>query len=267
MTEALKDISDESLKYAIDANQIAAYFLFGSGLGTEGEQREDITWFITGVPHMVFNGVLHARFDNESANVKIPEIIEKFKSRKLPMMWWTGPMSSPDDLPTLLKRHGLKPGGYQPGMAIKLDTLEPVSTTDFIVVQAETKDHLEEWSIPVQSGFDLPEVARQALVNHFYGLFESNDDRFFHFIAQKNGQTIASSSLFLGAGVAGLYYVATLPEFKRQGIGKTMTLIPYQLAREKGYHIGVLQSTEAGLGLYKKLGFKKYCELGRFVLL
>ena len=65
--------------------------------------------------------------------------------------------------------------------------------------------------------------------------------------------------LYLGAGVAGIYNVATLQEVRRQGIGSALTVAPLLQARAWGYHIGTLQSTPMGLHLYYRLGFREYC--------
>jgi predicted acetyltransferase len=76
---------------------------------------------------------------------------------------------------------------------------------------------------------------------------------------------VASSTLFLGAGVAGLYYVATLPAFRGQGIAAAMTVTPLLEARQMGMRVGVLQASDQGKGLYRRLGFETYCTLRRFI--
>ena len=62
----------------------------------------------------------------------------------------------------------------------------------------------------------------------------------------------------LGAGVAGLSSVATVPEARRQGIGTAVTLHLLEQARAMGYRIGVLFSSDMAVGVYRKLGFREY---------
>jgi GNAT superfamily N-acetyltransferase len=56
-----------------------------------------------------------------------------------------------------------------------------------------------------------------------------------------------------------------LPHARRKGIGATITLKPLHQAREMGYRVGVLQATEMGIGVYRRLGFEKYCQIGHYV--
>jgi ribosomal protein S18 acetylase RimI-like enzyme len=79
-----------------------------------------------------------------------------------------------------------------------------------------------------------------------------------HYLGWLNGKPVATASLVLGGGVAGIYNVMTIPEVQRQGIGSLMTAVPLQEARAMGYRIGVLQSTKMGINLYRRLGFQEY---------
>ena len=87
---------------------------------------------------------------------------------------------------------------------------------------------------------------------------------FQHYLGFRDGEPVVTSTLFLGAGVVGIYNVATLPEARRQGYGSVMTLGPLYQARQMGYCAGVLQSSAMGYPVYRKLGFQRLCQMDYF---
>ena len=85
-----------------------------------------------------------------------------------------------------------------------------------------------------------------------------------NYLGYLNGQPVATSCIFFGGGVAGMYSVSTLPEARGRGIGSAMTLRPLDQARERGYRIGILQSSAMGYNVYKRIGFRHLCQIENF---
>ena len=76
-------------------------------------------------------------------------------------------------------------------------------------------------------------------------------------VGYRNGTAVSSASALIHGGAAGLYAVATLPEFERQGFGEAMVRHAVQwAAEERGAKISVLQSTREGEKLYHRLGYQ-----------
>lgn len=61
--------------------------------------------------------------------------------------------------------------------------------------------------------------------------------------------------MFLSAGVAGSYNVATLVAERRRGYGGAITLATLHAARDAGYEVAVLQASADGEPVYARLGF------------
>jgi GNAT superfamily N-acetyltransferase len=122
---------------------------------------------------------------------------------------------------------------------------------------------LKQWVSTLFSGFELPHSSGGALFDLLLDL--GFDLPLRHYVGLLNGEPIATAELFLGAGVAGIYGVVTVPEARRQGIGAALTLSPLLEARAMGYRIGILHSSEMGLELYRRLGFQEYCKMSHYV--
>ena len=81
-----------------------------------------------------------------------------------------------------------------------------------------------------------------------------------HYLGLLDGTPVATTTVFLAAGVAGVYFVMTVPEARRRGIGAAIT---YAALREAGAvaEYGVLGSSPAGRSVYAGLGFREYCTI------
>ena len=85
-----------------------------------------------------------------------------------------------------------------------------------------------------------------------------------HYLGYLDDKPVATSDLFLSAGVAGVQFVSTLREARGQGLGTALTLAPLLEAREMGCRIGVLQSSELGFPVYRRMGFEQVCQVEHF---
>jgi GNAT superfamily N-acetyltransferase len=175
-------------------------------------------------------------------------------------MWLTGPESQPADLGIHLERHGFA-CDLSAGMAIDLAQLKedlPIPA-GFTCQQVTDTATLQVWGQVFGAAYDVEQSSVEALCDLTLctGL-----DKMRCYLGWLNGKAVAISSLFLGAGVAGIYNVATLPEARRQGIGALITALPLREARAEGYQAGVLQASEMGEPVYRSLGFREYCKIG-----
>jgi ribosomal protein S18 acetylase RimI-like enzyme len=146
-------------------------------------------------------------------------------------------------------------------LALNEDIAAPSDLRIKHVTQAGT---LRRWVSTMFRGFELPDSGERALFDLLIGL--GFDLPLRNYVGFLNGEPIATAELFLGAGVAGIYGVATVPTARRQGIGAALTLAPLREARAMGYRIGILHSSVMGLGVYRRLGFREYCKMSHYML-
>ena len=82
-----------------------------------------------------------------------------------------------------------------------------------------------------------------------------------HYLGRLAGEPVATATSFFGSGVAGIYFVCTVERVRQRGIGAAVTLTALQEARDLGYTVGVLGSSEMGYPVYRRLGFEEYCRI------
>jgi len=66
-------------------------------------------------------------------------------------------------------------------------------------------------------------------------------------------------------GVAGVYNVATLAAYRRRGLGEGMTAHAAQEGARAGCRMASLQSSEMGLPVYTRMGFRTVAGYRTFV--
>jgi GNAT superfamily N-acetyltransferase len=123
-------------------------------------------------------------------------------------------------------------------------------------VPVENSVTLQQWIHVASLGFEVPEEYEN--IWHDFFVETVFDLPFRTYLALLNGEPVATSQLFLSAGVAGIYNVTCIPEARGQGIGAAITLAPSLAARGMGYRIAILQASDLGARVYRRLGFQDF---------
>lgn len=269
MNDVLVNLSPSALVEAIEANVFDFFTQLRDGPGVVVHNDPELLWLISDIAYPLFNSALRPRFAPDGVEAGIEAMIARYRSANVPALWWTGPTTTPVDLGARLTAHGFIGSGESPGMAADLRQLNvdiPLPT-GFTIEKVTDTETLRMWSRPFAVAFELPEFVIDPLIELYdpagFGAGMPLDN----YVGWLNGEPVAASSVYYGAGVAGIYNVATVPEARRQGIGALMTLAPLVEARHAGYRAGILHSSEMGANVYRQLGFKEYCQIGHYVWL
>ena len=268
MGKILKDLSESSLVASIEANLFAMFPLFDQWPRAEIHDSPDILWVITDIPFPLFNSVLRQRLMPETVDDAINAAITRCKLKGVPMLWWTGPSTQPADLGSRLSERGFQTEKL-PGMAVDLDSLPKnlQLPQDLMIERVEDDEIMRKWCHVLCAAFKMPDFVGDAFFDFSRSIGFDPHSPYRNYIGSLKDEVVAISTLFLGAGVAGIYSVATLQSARRKGIGAAMTVAPLIEARSLGYRIGTLQSSEIGFNVYRKLGFREYCKIFQHVWL
>jgi len=264
LDKILTDTSKASLTAAFELNVVSLFDLFKQWPQAEVHDTPELLWSITDIPFPIFNSALRPRMPSGSVDAVIDSILAEYTSRKVPMMWWVGPSAQPSDLGSILLERGLKYSA-SPGMAVDLAALPEsyVPPKDLEIRRVANEGELETYCRIMAGVFGMPEFVGDAFYDFLLNL--GFDSPFINYIGLVDDEIVATSSVCLGGGVAGIYNVATLESARRKGIGAAMTAIPLLEARAVGYRLGTLEASESGYSVYQKLGFQEYCKIAHYV--
>jgi GNAT superfamily N-acetyltransferase len=263
----LMDMTPNALLCAIEVNTAA--FLLALGRAGGGEERDDseITWTIGGSPLGYHNAVVHANLTPETVDATILASRARMTMQGVPGSWHVGPSMRPNDLGRRLIAAGFTYAGAEPGMAADLQALnEDAPTPEGLSIQ-RVRDAAEIAMCAATlnaNGFGEGAVESEWVGAMYARLGCGDETPWRHYLGLLDGAPVATSTLFLGAGVAGIYFVSVHPDARRQGIGAALTLTPLRVARELGYRVGVLGASALGEPVYRRLGFITYCQISLY---
>jgi GNAT superfamily N-acetyltransferase len=245
----------------VDANLRAALQFFGEATGS-GEIREldGVRAIYSGLDYGVFNiATLSAPVPAGSGGLeaRIAECARFYKSRSERWSFWLC-----EELLEGGERRrarqafaecGMHAISHPPGMlAASLRRPEPALPPIECRPVAEQAGR-DAFAEITSACFDIPYSVSRAV----YRPERAWQGTYRGYLALAGGKPVSIIALTAAAGVLGVYSLATAPEFRRRGYGEALLRAALAQERERtGLERMVLQSTEAGYRLYRRLGFR-----------
>ena len=257
MSDIVRDVSPESLARANETNLAEGLSACALAYGGEARKEPDMVWCAAGIPVSAWNRVLDARLAPESVDERIEWAIARARALRVPFLWDIGPSTLPADLADHLLRHGLSSAEDEPAMGVALARLAdaPPLPAGVTIERVSDRASLEQWVRTACAGFEIPAALCEMVVTATLRDSLGDDAAAHYYLARLDGEPVATAGLVLAAGVAGIFSVATIESARRRGIGAAVTRAPLLAARDRGYHVGVLQASEMGYPVYARMGF------------
>jgi GNAT superfamily N-acetyltransferase len=151
---------------------------------------------------------------------------------------------------------GFTQGGDMPVMACDTLLTRPPDAARIVVRPVdgtETLSTLVSIEAAAYAQIGLPETVTRALMAAPTRLL---DLPWMAVIAADDDGAQAAALLLFSHGIAGVYWVATHPSAQRRGLAAACMRALTNLALERGARAVILQASEAGAPLYRKLGFR-----------
>lgn len=258
--------NEETIK-AMEANMhlhMTYFSYYVSALNLISEP--DVSLVRSTIQDDTFNYVLAARYRSSNVWQRVKETIKLYEDLKVPFSWWVGPNDTPKELVDVLNQEGLSLKEENIGMYLDLSEFkspEKISELDF--QQVLSQKQLRSFAHVIES-IGASHEAYEKIYSQLPASLFKKETPLEMYIGYFNNIAVVTGVLVLHANVAGLYYVATDPSWRKKGYGTAIMIHLINRAQSKDYNLITLQASEDGKSLYEKLGFKKICVFKEYAL-
>lgn len=139
-------------------------------------------------------------------------------------------------MPVMLRPAGIAPASGSPAQVARVSNLDELAAAERTIVEAFPVSALRPW----RKGDGLP-----ARVLAFPGCSI--------WLAHLRGQPAAAGCTFDDGGVVGVYWLATLPEYRSAGLGRAIMTKAINAHPDRPF---MLTATDAGRPLYESMNFR-----------
>jgi GNAT superfamily N-acetyltransferase len=203
-----------------------------------------------------------AQVDDETITAEIEAVKTFFARREAPWRWWIGPHPHPLDIDRRLARQQVILRSRLPTMVAPLRPGVSLSDT-FPPLNPEVQVWLASDQADLQAASTIRRIAFRFPEGQAHDYFEAMAGDWLRaeparlFLARLGaGPPAAIGALIMGAGLPGVYIMATLPEWGRRGLGKAIMARIVSEAAAAEHPMLTLTAGEQGYGLYCQFGFE-----------
>jgi GNAT superfamily N-acetyltransferase len=228
----------------------------------------------TGIKVSLLNLALGSNFPPQTPDEIISDEIERvkefFSNSGTPFLWWLSPRAIPSDMGSRLLRHGFKAEEYHlPTMValLPLSVVGPTLNPEVQVWQASSRLDLEFASTIRRIAFGFAEgVALTYFEDMSDDWLRGDPARLYLARVGAQGPPVAIGALIMGNGLPGVYVMATLPQWERQGLGKAILAQIFSDATAEGHELIILTAGPQAYPLYRQFGFEHIFEYTMYSL-
>lgn len=219
-------------------------------------ERDSHSYIDSGLSCDTFN-VIHVKNGELLSTADLAKTLSYYRDQRKEYCLWTSYENLNAQLQQSFRELGLNVSGEEIGMSMELSYYQTSENDQFShIVQVQSPETLADFAFVIASNW---EPMDQNIISYYnrasaYYLNESNGITLL--VYYHEGQPAGSVEIFpTDENTVGIYGLATLRQFRRLGIGSALMTMALNLAKELEYKHVILQATEDGIGIYKKLGF------------
>lgn len=215
----------------------------------------------TGLPIPLLNLALSRAYPPGIPETAIIDEIETvkafFAARNVPWYWWLGPNPRPSNMSNHLEKCGLVfDHPPLPAMIAPLPAPPGDDNPHVRVWSAATRTDLEAASAIRRIAFRFPEGVALNYFEDMSGDWLNGCPARLYLAGMDDAPPVSIGALIMGGELPGIYVMATLPEWRRRGLGKAILARILSDAAGEGHRFIVLTASRFGYPLYCRFGFE-----------
>ena len=229
--------------------------------GMQVYQEAGLSWVDSALKSDTFN----VAFVSRSQDVSSPEI-EKLQSfyrvRQAAFCLWVPEDQFTPELEHCMTYAGLKRQATAVGMGMHCSDVQLGEVKAIGIERVSTAEQLTAYASVIAANWSPPDLDVQHFYRHATPAYLAPNSPSKLFVFRQQGKVIATGELFaVNEQTAGIYGLCTLEEHRQKGIATMMMSYIMQEACQCGFEYLILHASEAGLGIYQRLGFVTHTNL------
>lgn len=221
-------------------------------------ETDALTAVDCGLPSDTFNVIIPTTTNIDELANQLSSHLQHFTDKQFPVAVWCWNDILTVELSQLLARHGLTNDESDVAMWLNLQTtpiVKPVPQS-LLIRSVQTPDDYEQFADVITELFgDSAEADQIRLYHQNSSKVHTANQPMKLYIGIAEDKVVATGTLFLDGCLAGIYDIATRPDWRGWGFGSQMFHYLLWLAQQHSATQAVLQASTDGLGIYKRAGF------------
>jgi len=239
---------------ALRLNYIEYFSLFHGQHGIRTHVDRETAWIVANGPPG--NHILRSNLPAVEAEVKIDALITRIGALTGGIRWLLFPQDRPRDLRARLSQRGLSSGRGDLWMFRQLQQVaDNRHHPQLRISPVRDKPGLRAWWTASALGFGTTQRAAQPWYDAFRRRGFGPKVHVTNYIGHLDQKAVTTATLILARGIAGIYDLSTLPDYRGQGFAGALVNHLLEQAGQRGYSHAGLQTGDAEQ-FYRSLDFE-----------
>ena len=236
-----------------------ALLIPGETKGMQVFRQPHLCYVDAGLSCDTFN-IIHITGGKGLGLEEIREAVGYFRERKLAYCIWIMAENLTEQVQDHFNKLELERKNTEPGMVLDLSLYQPVLRENHSqIVVAANAAGIADFAAVIAANWTPADKNVLLYYERTALSYLASDNRVELLVYYEQNKPVATIEIFAtDADTVGLYALATHADHRGKGIGSSLMYFALNRIKAKGYRHVILQASEDGIGIYRKLGFQEY---------